>query len=84
MHHCTKMKGRAPKIVERKEWQELKLFMHDRFNEALDGFWLSITDEREEGIWQDFYTKENITYEGPFIGGYPNGANRENLCYADK
>ena len=45
-----------------------------------DGFWLSITDDGEEGVWKDYYTKEAIRYDGPFTGGGPNGGVKESCA----
>merc|ERR1712141_588686 len=45
-----------------------------------DDYWLSITDKEEEDIWKDHYTQEVVQYNGPFIGGRPNGGKRENCA----
>ena len=81
MNHCQKLGGRAPSIVNMTEWQNLQFFMNNNLNGQFgDGFWLSITDEEEEGVWRDNYTKEVLQYEGPFVGGRPNGGTRENCA----
>ena len=85
MHHCQKLGGRAPTIVNMSEWENFQLFMKDNFYRQdanfLEGFfWLPITDEAEEGVWRDYYTEEVLRYDGPFIGGRPNGGTRENCA----
>ena len=63
MHHCQKLGGRAPTLVTKERWEDLQNFMRLNFFEkedhtlqALDGLWLSLSDEEKEGEWRDFYT----------------------------
>ena len=81
MHHCQKLGGRAPTIVNMTDLRNLQLFTNKKLNGQFgDGFWLPITDEEEEGVWKDYYTKEAIRYDGPFSGGKPNGGLKENCA----
>ena len=87
MHHCQKLGGRAPEVVNKDQWQELQGFMNLNFFgkkdsnlQALGGLWMSVSDTKEEGIWRDFYTGEPITYTGPFTGRGPNGGKVENCA----
>ena len=84
MHHCQKLGGQSPTIVDMTAWQNFQFFMennlYEQYSNVLDGFWLPITDDEEEGVWKDYYTEEVLQYDGPFIGGHPNGGVRENCA----
>ena len=63
MHHCQKLGGRAPHLVTKDQWEDLQSFVRlnffDKENpmlQSLDGLWLSLSDEENEGEWIDFYT----------------------------
>ena len=63
MHHCQKLKGRAPSVRTLEEWLQLKLFLkksvYDKGLKVM--FHLPVTDLEEEGVWRDFYTDRKST-----------------------
>ena len=81
MNHCQKIGGRAPKVVTKEQWHQLQAFMNLNFfnKKGNQAFWLSVTDEKKENDWRDFYTGEIIQYKAPFFGG-PNGGRLQNCA----
>ena len=49
-------------------------------------YWLGYTDQFEEGVWMNPYSKEPMTFEGNWEPGNPNGGAAENCArtYIDR
>ena len=58
MYHCEKLKGRAPKILTKKQWNNLQKFMslkyYSKVDNTMQGLWMSVTNKNKEGEWRDF------------------------------
>ena len=56
MHHCEKLGVRAPSVVTQEEFSAYEDFLKQHFygKGKSDTFWMSVTDEEEEGVWRDF------------------------------
>ena len=77
MRHCQNMGGRIPKIVTFEESQRVQSFLKKFYASVsykLGGYWLSVRDDEEEGVWRDFYTKEVMEQNGSFTGVQPTGS----------
>ena len=81
VQHCEKINSRIPSVVTLKEWERLQSFFQKNvYDKGLDikEFWLSITDEKEEGQWADYYTNKKMLHQGNFERGQPNGGRAQN------
>ena len=74
MEHCQKLgKGRSPPVRTLLELEtlrsELRAISEDA--ERLPFMWMAATDEQEEGVWRDFYSKERLEdYTKPWSQGH--------------
>ena len=63
MYHCEKLgKGRSPPIRTLEELKTLQTELQAITPNTMDlpWLWLSATDQKEEGVWRDFYTGERL------------------------
>ena len=82
MHHCQKVRNRAPSVVTEGQWQAVREFAATKLYDAGHSveLWMSVTDMEEEGVWRDFYTGEAMLHTPPFTGTGPNGREVENCA----
>jgi hypothetical protein len=82
MHHCQKLRGRAPSVRTLEEWNQLKAFLkksvYGRGPKVQVN--LPVTDAEEEGVWRDFYTNDTMEHTLPWTGSGPNGGEKENCA----
>ena len=84
VQHCDIFGGRLPKIVTLEEKKKMNRFLkkfYALFPYQLGGYWLSLTDYIEEGIWRDYITNETLQYNGPFAGGEPSNFPTEDYVW---
>ena len=61
--HCRKLGNRMPSITNPTEWTSLQLFLRKNLWDkgiVVGNFFLALTDTREEGVWRDYYTGEQL------------------------
>ena len=73
MEHCQKLQTRSPSVVSLEEWDGLNTELKYHIQIQNYGYWLSLTDRVEEGVWRDWYTGQQANYSLPFTGSGPNG-----------
>ena len=80
MEHCQKLRARSPALVTLEQWEDMKTELRDliRFPRYL--YWVSLTDNEEEGVWRDWYNDQPAKYQLPFTGTGPNGGLTENCA----
>ena len=69
MYHCNYTGGRIPKIVTLEEKPQMGKFLKEFYSSVsytLGGYWVSLTDYLEEGVWRDYITNETMQHDGSF------------------